>query len=93
MAQDLLAYDFYTERLYQVTIIFVVNQLSRLSNWFDRYVVDGFVNFVGLASIFSGESLKYSVSGQSKVYLFTIVVGTSLIGLFMTWSMLSWPIW
>ena len=63
MAQDLLANDFYTERLYQVTLIFVVSQLSRLSNWFDRYVVDGFVNLVGLASIFSGESLKYSVPG------------------------------
>ena len=37
MVQDLLANDFYTERLYQVTIIFVVSQLSRLSNWFDRY--------------------------------------------------------
>ena len=93
MAQDLLAYDFYTERLYQVTIVFLVNQLSRFSNWLDRYVVDGFVNFVGLASIFSGESLKYSIPGQSKVYLFTIVVGTSFLGLWMTWSLLSWPIW
>ncbi|MCG8366588.1 MAG: NAD(P)H-quinone oxidoreductase subunit F [Pseudanabaenales cyanobacterium] len=93
MAQDLLAYDFYTERLYQLSIIFVVNQLSRFSNWLDRYVIDGFVNFVGLASIFSGESLKYSVSGQSKLYLFTIVVGTSLLGLLMTWSLLSWPMW
>ncbi len=84
VVQDLLGYDFYIDRLYRVSIVFAVNQISRFSNWFDRYVVDGAVNFVGLASIFSGESLKYSVSGQSQGYLLTIVVGVGLLGLFLT---------
>jgi len=87
VVQDLLAYDFYIETLYRVSIVFAVDVLSKASYWFDRYVVDGAVNFVGLASIFSGESLKYSVSGQSQGYLLTIVVGVSLLGLLMTWSM------
>lgn len=87
IAQDLLAYDFYIETLYRVSIVFAVDLISKASYWFDRYVVDGAVNFVGLASIFSGESLKYSVSGQSQGYLLTIVVGVSLLGLLMTWSM------
>ena len=82
--QDLLGYDFYIDRLYRVSIVFAVNQISRFSNWFDRYVVDGAVNLVGLASIFSGESLKYSVSGQSQGYMLTIVVGVGLLGLFLT---------
>jgi NAD(P)H-quinone oxidoreductase subunit 5 len=87
IAQDLLAYDFYTERLYRLTVVGVVDQLARASSWFDRYVVDGFVNAIGLASLLGGESLKYSISGQSQGYLFTIVVGISLLGLLMTWTM------
>ncbi|MEM9161729.1 MAG: NAD(P)H-quinone oxidoreductase subunit F [Cyanobacteria bacterium P01_F01_bin.4] len=85
--QDLLAYDFYTERLYRVTVVFVVEQLSRFSSWFDRYIVDGAVNFVGAASLMSGEALKYSISGQSQGYILTIVVGVSLLGVLMTWAM------
>ncbi len=87
IAQDLLAYDFYTERLYRMTVVGLVAQLARASDWFDRYVVDGLVNAVGLVSLFSGEGLKYSISGQSQSYLFTIVVGVSLLGLLMTWTM------
>jgi NAD(P)H-quinone oxidoreductase subunit 5 len=86
-AQDLLAYDFYVDRLYRVTVVFVVSTISRFSAWFDRYIVDGFVNLVGLASIFSGESLKYSVSGQSQAYMLTILVGVGLLGIALTWSM------
>jgi NAD(P)H-quinone oxidoreductase subunit 5 len=82
--QDLLAYDLYVEQLYKVTVVWVVNQLSRLSAWFDRYVLDGAVNLVGLVSIFSGESLKYSISGQSQFYLLTIVIGVSVIGVLLT---------
>ncbi|MEO1400295.1 MAG: NAD(P)H-quinone oxidoreductase subunit F [Cyanobacteria bacterium J06635_1] len=85
--QDLLAYDFYTERLYRVTVVFLVEQLSRFSSWFDRYIVDGAVNFVGAASLMGGEGLKYSISGQSQAYILTIVVGVSLLGLLMTWAM------
>jgi NAD(P)H-quinone oxidoreductase subunit 5 len=82
--QDLLAYDFYVDQLYKVTVVWIVNQVSRLSAWFDRHIVDGAVNLVGLASIFSGESLKYSISGQSQFYLLTILIGVSVIGVLLT---------
>ncbi|MBD2258942.1 NAD(P)H-quinone oxidoreductase subunit F [Pseudanabaena sp. FACHB-2040] len=85
--QDLLAYDFYTESLYRVTVVLLVGSMARFSNWFDRYVVDGLVNAVGLVSLLSGESLKYSISGQSQLYLLTIITGVSLLGIFMTWSL------
>ncbi|MBL1174661.1 NAD(P)H-quinone oxidoreductase subunit F [Pantanalinema sp. GBBB05] len=85
--QDLLAYDFYIDQLYRVTVVWAVNSISRLSYWFDRYVVDGAVNFVGLASIFSGESLKYSISGQSQFYLLTILLGISVLGILLTYSL------
>jgi NAD(P)H-quinone oxidoreductase subunit 5 len=85
--QDLLAYDFYIDQVYRFTVVWLVNWVSQFSAWFDRYVVDGMVNLVGLASIFSGESLKYSVSGQSQFYLLTILVGVSVIGGLLTWLM------
>ncbi|MBE9067331.1 NAD(P)H-quinone oxidoreductase subunit F, partial [Leptolyngbya cf. ectocarpi LEGE 11479] len=87
LAQDLLANDFYTEKLYRVTVVFLVSQFSRLVSWFDRYVVDGAVNLVGMVSLMSGEGLKYSISGQSQGYIFTIVLGVSLLGFLMTWAM------
>jgi NAD(P)H-quinone oxidoreductase subunit 5 len=77
IAQDILAYDFYTERLYRLTVVAAVGGFAKLINWFDRYVVDGLVNAVGLASLMGGESLKYSISGQSQVYLLTIMVGVA----------------
>ncbi|MEL6247538.1 MAG: NAD(P)H-quinone oxidoreductase subunit F, partial [Cyanobacteria bacterium J06627_15] len=87
LLQDLLAYDFYTERLYDRTVVSAVSQLSRFSSWFDRYVVDGAVNFVGAASLLSGEGLKYSASGQSQSYILTILVGVGLLTALTMWFM------
>ncbi len=85
--QDLLGNDFYTEKLYELTVVRLVLQLSNISSWFDRYIVDGAVNFVGAASLFGGESLKYSASGQSQSYILTIVAGVGLLVLMTTWTM------
>lgn len=86
--QNLLAYDFYTPKLYKVTIIFGVAQLSKLADIVDRFVVDGIVNFVGLFSLLGGESLKYSNSGQTQFYAFTVLVGVAVLG---AWA--TWPFW
>lgn len=85
--QDLLGYDFYVDELYKVTVVFGVNLVSKISAWVDRYILDGFVNLVGLATIFSGQSLKYTISGQSQIYVLTILLGMSLLGLAISWSL------
>ncbi len=85
--QDLLAYDFYMDRLYRVSVVLIVSTIAQFSSWFDRYIVDGVVNFVGLASIFSGETLKYSASGRSQAYMLTISLVVGLLGALLTWSM------
>ncbi len=76
--QDFFAYDLYTAKLYRLTIVFLVGLVSKLVYWCDRYLVDGVINFVGLATIFSGESLKYNVSGQSQFYFLSILLGVIL---------------
>jgi NAD(P)H-quinone oxidoreductase subunit 5 len=84
--QDLLGYDFYIDRVYRLTIVAAVALLSKFSAWSDRYLVDGLVNLTGFAAIFSGQGLKYSISGQSQSYMLTILVVISLLGFFLGWS-------
>jgi NAD(P)H-quinone oxidoreductase subunit 5 len=84
--QDLFAYDFYIDKIYGVTVVWFVGSLSKLTSWFDRYIVDGLVNLTGLATIFSGSALRYNVSGQSQFYVFTIIFG---VGLLLVWSVYS----
>ena len=84
--QDLLAADFYTPQLYRVSIVWGVAVLSKVTDWMDRFIVDGFINAVGWASILSGENLKYGNSGQSQAYVLTILGGMMLIGLMLYWS-------
>jgi NAD(P)H-quinone oxidoreductase subunit 5 len=84
-AQDLLAYDFYLDKIYNFTVVFAVSSLSKLTSWFDRYIIDGTVNLVSLVAIFSGSALKYNISGQSQFYIFTILIGVNL----LIWFVLS----
>jgi len=80
--QDFCAYDFYVEKFYRLTVVAAVDLLSKMTSWFDRYVVDGLVNFAALATVFGGQSLKYSVSGQSQGYILTIMIGVGLLLVF-----------
>jgi len=87
--QDFFAYDLYTAKLYRLTIVFGVGLVSSMIALVDRYLVDGLVNLVGLASVFGGESLKYSTSGQSQFYALTILCGISVFGMMLGWPFLS----
>ena len=87
--QDFFAYDFYTQKLYRLTIVSVVDIVSRMISWADRYIVDGLVNLVGMVTVFSGQSLKYNVSGQTQFYALTILLGIALFVLVISWPLLS----
>jgi len=90
--QDLLAYDFYIDRLYRLTVVFLVDISSKITAWIDRYIVDGLVNLVGFATVFSGQSLKYNTSGKAQFYALTILVGVSLLVLLMIWPLNQWSL-
>jgi NAD(P)H-quinone oxidoreductase subunit 5 len=87
--QNLFAYDFYTPQLYRNTVILAVASGAKLINWFDQYLIDGLANLFGLVTLLSGQSLKYSTSGQSQFYLLTIVLGLTIIGVWLSVPILS----
>jgi NAD(P)H-quinone oxidoreductase subunit 5 len=84
--QDLFAYDFYTPNLYRSSVVGGVDIFSRIVDWGDRYLIDGLVNLVGLASIFGGEVLKYGNSGKTQTYALTITICIGAIAVFVILS-------
>lgn len=84
--QNFFAYDLYTPQIYRSSVVFFVDWASRIIDWFDRQIVDGVVNLVGLVSLFSGETLKYGNSGQGQFYVLTIAVGLVAIMLSISWA-------
>jgi NAD(P)H-quinone oxidoreductase subunit 5 len=84
--QDMLAYDFYIDRIYRLTVVWAVDSISKISAWTDKYVVDGAVNLFGLATIFGGEGLKYSGTGQSQFYVLTIAAGVAGLLVLIIWQ-------
>ncbi len=83
--QDLLAQDFYTERIYRATIVAFVAGLARLTDAFDRQVVNGLVNGLGRLSLQSADNLKLSVSGQLQSYVLTVVLAIVVLLGSITW--------
>ena len=79
LMQDLLAYDFYTDRVYRVSIVRLVSSLAQAADWLDRIVVNGMVNGVGRLSLASAEGLKLGVSGASQTYVLTVVAAVVLL--------------
>jgi NAD(P)H-quinone oxidoreductase subunit 5 len=87
--QDLLAYDFYTPKIYRNTIILLVAVVSNLTAAFDKYFVDGTANLFGFATLLSGQGLKYSTSGQWQFYMLTILLGVAILGGWLVYPLLS----
>ena len=90
--QDLLAYDFYIDRLYRLSVVFAVGSFSKIATWIDRYIVDGLVNLAGLVTVFSGQTLKYNTSGKTQFYALTILLGVSLLALWVIWPLNQWSL-
>jgi NAD(P)H-quinone oxidoreductase subunit 5 len=83
--QDLLAFDFYTDRIYRATIVAFVAGLARITNGFDQLVVNGLVNRIADVSMASAESLKLGVTGRLQTYVFTVVAAIVLLVGSLAW--------
>ena len=83
--QDLLANDFYTERIYKATIVAFVARLAWFINAFDRQVVNRLVDLIGSLSLASAATLRLGVSGQLQSYVLTLVLAIVLLLGGLTW--------
>jgi NAD(P)H-quinone oxidoreductase subunit 5 len=83
--QDLLAADFYTDRLYRNTIVAFVDGLARLTDRFDRDIINQLASRVGLGSLAAAEKLKLGVSGQLQSYVLTVVLAIVVLFASLAW--------
>jgi NADH-quinone oxidoreductase subunit L len=73
--------------IYYVLFVWPLEQLARLSYWFDRTVIDGLVNFVGRVPPWVGSGLRPLQSGLVQFYGLAMVWGVLVLML----TLLIWP--
>nr|YP_010534409.1 NADH-plastoquinone oxidoreductase subunit 5 [Sapindus rarak]UYA95511.1 NADH-plastoquinone oxidoreductase subunit 5 [Sapindus rarak] len=68
----------YIDAFYALSLIKWIRELAELTHLFDRRVIDGITNGVGIASFFVGESIKYvggsRISFYLLLYLFSVLI-------------------
>nr|UFZ13605.1 NADH-plastoquinone oxidoreductase subunit 5 [Fagopyrum urophyllum] len=68
----------YMDAFYTRYVIQSVRGLSEFVNFFDRRVIDGIANGLGVISFFVGEGLKYVGGGRISSYLFLYLLYASI---------------
>nr|YP_009771542.1 NADH-plastoquinone oxidoreductase subunit 5 [Poecilanthe parviflora]QIT02327.1 NADH-plastoquinone oxidoreductase subunit 5 [Poecilanthe parviflora]QVX30372.1 NADH-plastoquinone oxidoreductase subunit 5 [Poecilanthe parviflora] len=59
----------YIDSFYGMSLIASVRRLAKLNYFFDRQVIDGIPNGVGIISFFMGEAIKYVGGGRISSYI------------------------
>lgn len=59
----------YIDAFYRISLINNVRRLAKLNSFFDRRVIDGIPNGVGITSFFLGEVIKYAGGGRISSYI------------------------
>ena len=60
----------YIDAFYTTSFTGAIRGLAQLTHFFDRRVIDGITNGVGIMSFFVGEGIKYVGGGRISSYLF-----------------------
>nr|SPM02195.1 NADH dehydrogenase subunit 5 [Fraxinus excelsior subsp. excelsior] len=74
----------YIDAFYTTSLTGAVRGLAQFTHFFDRRVIDGITNGVGIMSFFVGEGIKYVGGGRISSYLFFYLscVSIFLLGLY-----------
>ncbi|KAL9658880.1 hypothetical protein QQ045_024029 (chloroplast) [Rhodiola kirilowii] len=80
----------YIDSFYKASLTNSIRGLAEFSHVFDRRIVDGITNVVGVLSFFIGEALKYVGNGRISSYLFLyflfLIVFTNIFSFFFSIS-------
>nr|YP_010979046.1 NADH-plastoquinone oxidoreductase subunit 5 [Calanthe cardioglossa]WOC82433.1 NADH-plastoquinone oxidoreductase subunit 5 [Calanthe cardioglossa] len=60
----------YIDIFYTGIFTMSIRGLAELTQFFDKYIIDGILNGIGIASFFMGEGIKYMGGGRISSYLF-----------------------
>nr|YP_010150992.1 NADH-plastoquinone oxidoreductase subunit 5 [Sesbania cannabina]QJQ80027.1 NADH-plastoquinone oxidoreductase subunit 5 [Sesbania cannabina]QQV73309.1 NADH-plastoquinone oxidoreductase subunit 5 [Sesbania cannabina] len=63
----------YIDAVFEISLIASVRKLAKLNSFFDRQVIDGIPNGVGITSFFMGEAIKYVGGGRISSYILFLV--------------------
>nr|YP_010323886.1 NADH-plastoquinone oxidoreductase subunit 5 [Miliusa glochidioides]UKP90036.1 NADH-plastoquinone oxidoreductase subunit 5 [Miliusa glochidioides] len=63
----------YIDVFYATSLIKGIRGLARLTHFFDKRIIDGITNSVGITSFFVGEGIKYVGGGRVSFYLFAFL--------------------
>nr|YP_009536799.1 NADH dehydrogenase subunit 5 [Dioscorea sansibarensis]AYM33774.1 NADH dehydrogenase subunit 5 [Dioscorea sansibarensis] len=73
----------YIDIFYTRGLTMSIRRLSKLIQFFDRYIIDGITNGIGVASFFLGEGIRYIGGGRISSYLFLYL---SYVSIFLIFS-------
>jgi NADH-quinone oxidoreductase subunit L len=58
----------------------VLMSIGRAVGWFDRYIIDAFMNFTAYLALVAGEKLRRMQTGNVQHYVYAVAVGLLLMG-------------
>lgn len=64
----------YIDAFYGISLIANVRKLAKLNYFFDRQVIDGIPNGIGITSFFMGEAIKYVGGGRISSYILILLL-------------------
>ncbi|KAK7325952.1 hypothetical protein VNO80_33587 [Phaseolus coccineus] len=64
----------YIDVLYEISLIASVRKLVKLNYFFDKKIIDGIPNGIGITSFFLGEAIKYVGGGRISSYIFLYIL-------------------
>nr|YP_010292754.1 NADH-plastoquinone oxidoreductase subunit 5 [Cyperus simaoensis]ULQ64947.1 NADH-plastoquinone oxidoreductase subunit 5 [Cyperus simaoensis] len=68
----------YIDILYTNVFILGIRRLSKFTEFFDKHVIDGIPNGIGVTSFFIGEGVRFTGNGRVSFYLFFFLSFVSL---------------
>jgi NAD(P)H-quinone oxidoreductase subunit 5 len=72
----------YIDGYYNIIFVKGLRFLAKISLFFDEWIIDGFINGIGVSILFGGESIKYLEGGRISSYLFGLIFSMILLFFF-----------
>ena len=69
---------FWIDDIYSWIYRNILDGLSSVCGWFDRYIVDGFVNFIAYSAKLTSQRLRTMQTGRTQDYLYGIIIAIML---------------